>query len=69
MTDLVEARCEKGHLVEIRFGMDFETDLDIAQRFPVPGVCPTCGAPLSLQRGHYEPVGGVLKWLRPLEVN
>lgn len=56
MTDRVEACCDNGHPVEIRFGMDFETDMDVAERFPVPGICPTCGAPLSLQRWHYEPV-------------
>jgi hypothetical protein len=49
--------------------MSFDIDMDIACRFPVPGVCPICGSPLALKRGHYEPVEGVLKWVRPLEVN
>lgn len=67
MTDRVEARCDdNGHLVEARIGMDFETDMDIGIRLVVPGVCPICASPLALRRGHYEPVDGVLKWLRPL---
>ena len=68
MTDRVEARCDlNGHPVETRIGMDFGTDMDIASRFPVPGVCPICGSPIALKRGHYEPVDDVLKWVRSLE--
>ena len=41
MTDRVEARCDaNGHLVEARIGMEFGTDMDIAQRLPVGGICP-----------------------------
>lgn len=68
MTDRVEARCDaNGHLVESRIGMDFETDMDIGIRLAVPGACPICASALALRRGHYEPVDGVLKWVRPLE--
>jgi hypothetical protein len=70
VTNRVEARCDaNGHPVESRIPMSFDTDMDIASRFPVPGVCPICGSPLALKRGHYEPVDGVLKWIRPLELN
>ena len=70
MTDRVEARCDAaGHSVEVRIGMDFGTDMDIASHFPVPGACPVCGSRLALKRGHYEPIRDVLTWVRPLEVH
>jgi hypothetical protein len=66
MANRVEVRrYGDGHPVETRIGMDSGTEMDIASRFPVPGVCPVCGSPLVLKRRHYEPVDGVLEWYAP----
>jgi hypothetical protein len=70
MTRRIQARCGNGHLGEAELPEDFDVEeMDVAESFPVPYICARCADPLVIIPGRYEPVEGVLAWMRPLQVD